>query len=186
VIDSAKSRYPRFDGWIMLNVEQIKEVLGDLDIALPHSSASDTKTQPTSKPVMHAPTKPPEDLPTGDEDLPQHSYSVASFFQVLCEGDAKHLFDFVRGMRQGNEEDVQHFLNEVVIQLDRIHEHRVDGAGYIDPLVLERTRCFSNTEIEELIAILVRSVDHRYAVPEIGVKMALIRALEYIRKSRSN
>ncbi len=186
VIERAKKEFPRFDGWVVLNKEQVITLLGEG----PNTEMGDEKEEETEEVYLGDVDRKnhvlvPANLPTGDLQS-KNATAAASFLQLLCEGDEQGLFIFVRKLRQGSEDDIRTFMRDTILMLDRVHEHRIDGAGYVDKKVLEHTRCFSNEEIEEIISILVGSVDHRYSVPEIGIKLSLIRALEYIKKARKN
>ena len=183
VITRAKKIYPRFDGWVVLNLEQVQDALESKNIEIAESKEEEIVylgDEDRKNEVLV-----PANLPTGDLQSTNAS-ATASFMQLLCNGEEQELFTFIRKMRQGSEQDIREFIKDAILLLDRVHEHRVDGAGYVDPTVLEYTRCFSNQEIEEIISILIGSVDYRYGVPEIGIKLSLIRALEYIKKARKN
>jgi len=186
VIRIAKKEHPRFDGWVVLSREQVMELLGEKE------NEQEQKKETGDREEIYlgdsdrkSNTLVPANLPTGSLQS-ENVTAASSFMQLLCEGDEQGLFTFMRKMRQGSEDEIRAFMRDTILMLDRVHEHRVDGAGYVDKKILEHTQCFSNQEIEEIIAILIGSVDHRYAVPEIGIKLSLIRALEYIKKARKN
>lgn len=183
ILKRAKIKYPRFDGWVILNVDQLIELLDEENIEIP------INYKKPKKKVIQEPIKkvspPPNNLPTG-QLRSENSGSAATFIGLLCDADQDDLFAFMRGQRAGSEGQISEFLKEVIVTLDRIHEHRVDGVGYVDREILDQTTCFSNQELEELIAILITSIDSRYSLPELGSKMALIRAIEYIKKNRSD
>lgn len=168
LIEKAKIAYPRFDGWIILNMERIR--------TLSDRTASPTRTARN--------IEPPANLPVGKLHY-EGSGEAATFCELLCDGDEKGLFSFMRGVKQGRRGDVQQFITETVLILDRVHAHRMQGEGYVPENILEHTNCFSTEELEEIIAILTSSVDYRYATPELSMKMALVRALDYIRKHRA-
>lgn|GEM_PF-4376623 len=186
VISTAKKEHPRFDGWVVLNKEQVTSLLenreGNGEFSTSTKSEEETYLGDVDRKNN---TLTPANLPTGKLQS-KNAGAAASFMQLLCEGNEQGLFTFIRKMRQGTEEDIREFIKDAILMLDRVHEHRVDGAGYVDQKVLEHARCFSNEELEEIIAILIGSVDYRYSVPEIGIKLSLIRALEYIKKARKS
>lgn len=214
VIERGKTIYPRFDGWLVLNKGQVETLLAhNIETRVPQpilveeeqkeedtirrerSVLEELSTPPTGDEMAEEEpgrgvyttksAKAPINLPTGTFNS-NESKAVGTFVELLCDGDEQALFTFVREMRQGREKGTQKFVKEAILILDRIHEHRIDGVGYVDQYVLEKCRCFSNEEIEELIAILVRSIDYRYTLPEIGIKLALVRALEYVKKHRKD
>lgn len=212
VIEHGKKVYPRFDGWIVLNKSQVVYLLShhgaptripyldhleaepkekdveefetsvDEEMSTPPSGEERAETR-ESGPFETKNVRPPANLPTGTLQS-KEAEATGTFLELLCSGDEQGLFSFIREMRQGQEDSIRDFINEAILILDRVHEHRVDGTGYVDPNVLEKTRCFSNEELENIIAILIGSVDFRYALPELGVKLTLVRALEYIKKHR--
>lgn len=226
VIEKSKEKHPRFDGWVVLNKEQVVELLegkrnnnenvvesstiartqeedvneeaeGEqyevmdelhkTDIFLNEAKDDVAENISANKEVeekhraRNVPV--PVNLPVGNLQQVEAT-AVSSFMQYLCKGDEQGLFTFIRKLRQGSEEDVREFMREAILMLDRVHEHRVDGAGYVNREVLEHTECFTVQEIEEIISILISSVDYRYDVPETGIKLSLIRAMEYIKKAR--
>lgn len=170
LIEKAKIAYPRFDGWIILNNERITTLLEE--------SAPRVQTEASRN------IEPPANLPVGKLHY-EGSAEAATFCELLCDGDEKGLFSFMRSMRQGSKGDMHRFITETVLMLDRVHAHRMHGEGYVPENILEHTNCFSTEELEEIIAILTSSIDYRYTTPELGAKMALVRALDYIKKHRN-
>ena len=214
VIEKGKSRFPRFDGWVVLNKSQVEDLISnhkeervpfpvvaealevEEDAVLREEFVNQELSQPPEGEDMAEEkavkesyrtknTRAPINLPTGDLQS-KNASATATFISLLCDGDDKALFTFIRELRQGPDSTVYSFITDSILILDRVHEHRVDGVGYVDQSVLEKCRCFSNEEIEEIIAILVRSIDHRYKLPEIGVKLSLVRAMEYVKKHRKD
>lgn len=170
LVKKARAIYPRYDGWTVLTKKQILELLSE-----------DTKNM--SHGVKNIAV--PANLPTGKLQEPDVS-STASFCNYLCMGDDLRLFTFVQRMKQGKEGTIRTFITETILLLDTVHAHRVFGTEYVPREVLENTNCFSNEEIEQIIAILMRAVDYRYTVPDMGMNIALLRALDYIKKHRKD
>jgi len=211
VVERGRNAYPRFDGWTVLNKSQVisllshgthsrvpfsvttEELNGEEDLSLHEEAVTEelSRSPRITNKIEEEPikkrenVKAPKNLPTEVSQTNKFG-ATATFVGLLCDGDEGALFVFIREMRQDSDNGIRIFIKEAILMLDRIYEHRVGGVCYVDQYALEKTRHFSNEELEEIIAILVGSIDNRYRLPEIGVKLSLVRAVEYIKRRKKN
>lgn len=110
----------------------------------------------------------------------QASADTGSFVAALARGSEADAFGILRSL-QSSGGSVNTFLTEVVRSLDDVYKHRIEGNHNPDQNVAAAVAMLSNSDLEQLIGILVESVDYSYSSARVGSKVAIAKAIEFFR-----
>jgi len=208
LITKAKERYPREDGWIILNRERMHELRSQTE----HTRTAAQQPALTSHPPRRVKDEtgrqggeplregvlnhveiglPVRGLTTSNAQAgtqtgqsPRETDPVPTFIGWLCDGESKEVFDFLRRLKsQGHSS--KEFLTRVVCALDEMYRHRREGEGQCDTYTLLKTAHLDNKDIELTLELLAAGIDHSYERSHTGVKLACIRALDHMTKKNN-
>lgn len=170
LIIKAKERYPKEDGWIILNRERMHEL---------RSQTEHTKAAPRQHP-RHESVRNYTEI----EQSSRKKDVVPVFIGWLCDGESKEVFEYLRGLKSGGHSSKE-FLTRVVCALDEMYRHRREGGRQCDTYTLLKTAHLNNRDIELTLELLAAGIDHSYEESHTGVKMACIRALDHTAKKNN-
>lgn len=187
IIKNAEQKYTRDDGWLLLNKEKITSVLGmSLAKESPTVGFAQLKKE-TSIPQKTSPAPIPPIAPVSAQ--PMSSARPAShaeakvtvdsslFVSWIATGDKQRPVQHIKTLRDlGTAES---FLKRVVLDLDVVYRARFDEIDeMIDERLMHTISGLSNEQLEQLISVLLSTVDQSYHSPLVGIKIALLRASE--------
>ncbi|MFA6273430.1 MAG: hypothetical protein WC673_03005 [Candidatus Paceibacterota bacterium] len=165
-IENAKTRFPREDGWLLLNKEKIDASLPTMDIATPNYGASEKLTPATP------------DIPETPVITDNQMTEVNTFVSLLARGDEKAVNNHLRNLREGGK-SVERFIRETIMELDGAYRTRVEGENNRRNFVLSQIISrWSGEKTEEIIGILLSIIDKNYKNSTIGLKLAVMRIAE--------
>ncbi len=142
VIDIAKGKYPREDGWLVLDESRTRKVLFISAIQM-----------------------------------------TPLFIDWLVRGEDKKVFTFLRRLR-GQKQPIADFMRAVVTELDNAHQARLEGTtDAVDMFTMDTLEAMGTQQLERLIGTLLRGVDERYDESYTSARLALVRALDMVRKN---
>lgn len=132
------------------------------------------------KPTIHL-----TELANGKETSMARSVSIAAeapdvplFVSWLVAGESQRVFDYLRALN-GQSADMAAFVTNLASELDRAYRNRLDARA---PLPPEQTRKavegWSNEKLEEVISILVGSVDESYRSNDTPIKLAMAKIMK--------
>jgi len=194
LIERAREEYPREDGWIHLNVERLRSLMGD---ANPATEDFDK----TYTPVRSVAEEIPANLPTDADNVvvnasspvtaslprdharvvPASSVPAAMFVGWIASGDMSQAFDHLRTLRAEGHSATD-FLSEVLFELDDAYRAQIDGGQSVHVATREHTKRLSKSDIEYVIESLLSGIDRSYSKEQVGIKMGLLRALSYAKR----
>lgn len=194
LITKAKERYPREDGWIILNRERMHELRSQTEHTrvYPEQHRRVAARQPTSPPASPSlggnrgewPRHEDVQSPMETEQSSRETEAVPIFIGWLCDGESKEVFEYLRRLKsQGHSS--KEFLTRVVCALDEMYRHRREGEGQCDTYTLLKTAHLDNKDIELTLELLAAGIDHSYERSHTGVKMACIRTLNHTAKRKN-
>ncbi|OHA26570.1 MAG: hypothetical protein A3C06_03280 [Candidatus Taylorbacteria bacterium RIFCSPHIGHO2_02_FULL_46_13] len=173
VIKSAEERYDREDGWLLLNKEKVSASLTD------KATVSDVSARSTPAPIpdvssARVSSPSPNAFTAGGKP----SVDSALFVSWLATGDKQQVARYLKTLRDqlGSAEA---FLKKVVLDLDIVYRSRFDEIEEtIDERLSNTVSGLSNIALEDLISVLLSTVDQSYHSSSLGIKLALMRATE--------
>ncbi|MAF59446.1 hypothetical protein CL631_01205 [bacterium] len=105
---------------------------------------------------------------------------VNAFIQCLINGERRDTFDVLHELDIKGD-DLEIFLSMAICELDRVRSVRVgNGASHADEYLLNMCKELTAPELEEVIVLLTAGVDHSYRSAQAGVKVAVLRVLDFI------
>lgn len=174
MIENAKNKFPREDGWLLLNKEKIEASLPKADkteVAVPSYGALEKITPSASE--TPAPTTAPEISPAVDQ-----ATEINTFVSLLARGDEKAVTDFLRLMREKGQ-SIERFIRETIMELDSAYRARLEGENHRRNFVLAQIISRWNGEkTEKVIGILLSIIDKNYKNSSLGLKLAVMRIAE--------
>jgi hypothetical protein len=216
LIEVAKARFPREDGWILLSKERVVELTQDsastttkkaadtpnasqtpkaqmsdrVEPNLPGASSADPfrlETRKLGSAGAVAPTQPTDTKQvqkTQAGATTANTSLIPSFVRMLSNLEKKQVFDVLRKLAaQGVRTDA--FIGRVVRELDEVYKHRLEGNHNPNKELAAVTGAWTNNDFEEVLGILVESVDYSYASERIGAKVALAKVFEYFERKQA-
>ncbi len=178
-IRNAETRYDREDGWLLLNKEK---VLAALNAKEPERAPELSHHEP--RPVSEPKAAAPHPQPPVQGPLSRSGVDSALFVNWLATGDKYNLTRHLKTLREqgGNPEA---FLRRVVLDLDVVYRSRLEDIDEpIDERLAHSISGLSNEQLENLISVVLSTVDQSYHSASVGVKVALMRASE-VKRQRS-
>lgn len=208
MFDEAQNKFSREDGWILLSKDRVTQLItsagtskkeapaaekeegqsidtllgnirpdtyrinrknGDTQVSATAAVSTPTHTQPSRSAV---PTKAPA----------ANGSDVVAFLHSLVNGDQQSTYRTLR--RAGSEgASAETFITDVVRALDEVYKHRIEGGHTPDRALVDLVAVWDNAKIEEIIGLLVESVDYSYSSPRIGTKVALAKVFDYLARN---
>ena len=91
-------------------------------------------------------------------------------------GDTEALLRLPRILHESGQ-SIEAFVSDTVRLLDAVHVQRVEGGTLESDAVrmAQEVRDVTNEELEQVISILVTSIDRRYSDPKIGFKIGITK-----------
>lgn len=161
-IENAKTKFPREDGWLLLNKEKIDASLPAMNITIPAYGISDKFTPDMPK------------TPTVTDQMTE----VNTFVSLLARGDEKAVTNHLRALREGGK-SVERFIRETIMELDSVYRARLESDNNRRNFVLSQIISrWSGEKTEEIIGILLSIIDKNYKNSTIGLKLAVMRIAE--------
>lgn len=168
MIENAKAKFPREDGWLLLNKEKIDASLPTINVVVPTYGAPEIPMPPTA-----IPTTIPE-VPTTANQMTE----VNTFVSLIARGDEKAVNNYLRTMRE-NGKSVERFIRETIMELDGAYRARLEGENNRNNFVLSQIISrWSGEKTEEVISILLSIIDKNYKNSNLGLKLAVMRIAE--------
>ena len=145
-MENAKNKFPREDGWLLLNKEKIEASLPTETVAVPAYGASEKVTT-----------------------------EINTFVSLLSRGDEKAVTDHLRVLRTEGK-SVERFIRETIMALDDAYRARLENENDRHNFVLSQIISrWSSEKTEEVIGILLSIINKNYKNPAIGLKLAVMR-----------
>jgi uncharacterized membrane protein YgcG len=184
LIERAREEYPREDGWIHLNMERVRSLTGD-------GNPTTTAFENTYTAARSAATDIPANLPTdvrGNVVVAQKSEmshptsaTIPTFIGWITAGDMNRAFSHLRVLyAQGR--STTDFLAEALCELDDAYQFQLAGEREVSAGTLQATKRLTKEDVERVIEYLLTGVDHSYSKEQVGVKMAMLRALSFTKR----
>lgn len=132
------------------------------------------------KPTIHLTelTSGKEISKTRSESIEAEAPDASLFVSWLVAGESQRVFDYLRALN-GQSADRAAFVTNLASELDLVYRNRLDARA---PLPPEHARKaveeWSNERIEEVISILVGSVDESYRSNETAIKLAMAKIMK--------
>lgn len=132
------------------------------------------------KPTIHLTelTNGKETSGTRSEPIAAEAPDASLFVSWLVAGESQKVFDCLRALN-GQSADRAAFVTNLASELDLVYRNRLDARA---PLPPEHARKaveeWSNERIEEVISILVGSVDESYRSNETAIKLAMAKIMK--------
>ncbi|MDE2079494.1 MAG: hypothetical protein KGI73_03845 [Patescibacteria group bacterium] len=153
ILDEAVRTIPREDGWIMLTTDRLQEILSRRGITVAVSAA------PAPSAV--------------------DSTAAVAFTGAILSGDRTTAFAIIRSLEHDNVQPSA-LMAATASTLDTLYRARHDGHAAPDATLTEKAAHLSDEKLEHLVAVFAHALDHVYASPFTGVKLALAQAFEAI------
>ena len=158
----AREQFPREDGWLHLNRSRLLSLLPGVK-----------RFEELAAPQVVVPSQPSIE-----------AKNPAVFIGWLLDGKSEEVFNFVRALTSQGQSP-KTFLASVVSSLGDLHEWRLEGNRQVNEFVREKAKPLSVAHIETILDMLTPAVDESYAASSVGVKVALVRVLEFLRAQKS-
>jgi hypothetical protein len=150
VLNDAVRTIPREDGWIMLTAEAFRDLAGRRGATL---SANVSNPKPSVSET-----------------------TAVQFAGAVLSNDRENAFAIIRSLEHDKISPTSLMAGTATV-LDTLFRSRKDGR-LADPLLTEKARHLTDEKLEHLVAIFAHALDHTYASPFTGVKLALAQAFE--------
>lgn len=171
MIENAKNKFPREDGWLLLNKEKIGASLSATNVTVPAYGAPEKITP--NIPETPATIVTPEIPPVADQMT-----EINTFVSLLARGDEKAVANYLRALRE-NGKSVERFIRGTIMELDGAYRTRLEGENNRSNFVLSQIISrWSGEKTEEIIGILLSIIDKNYKNSAIGLKLAVMRVAE--------
>ncbi|TSC67162.1 MAG: hypothetical protein CEO19_332 [Parcubacteria group bacterium Gr01-1014_73] len=171
MIENAKNKFPREDGWLLLNKEKIGASLSATNVTVPAYGTPEkiTPNIPETPVAMATPEIPP---------VADQTTEINTFVSLLTRGDEKAVANYLRVLRE-NGKSVERFIRETIMELDSAYRARLEGENNRSNFVLSQIISrWSGEKTEEVIGILLSIIDKNYKNSAIGLKLAVMRIAE--------
>lgn len=169
MIENAKNKFPREDGWLLLNKEKIGASLPATDVTVPAYGKTEKIALNISE-TSASPAITPEIPPVADQTA-----EINTFVSLLARGDEKAVANYLRTLRE-NGKSVERFIRETIMELDSAYRARLESENNRRNFVLSQIISrWNNEKTEEVIAILLSIIDKNYRNPAVGLKLAVMR-----------
>jgi hypothetical protein len=160
ILNDAVRTIPREDGWIMLTADTLRE------LSVKH-------------PVAPVPATVGADVP-GNLSLASIDESAASAFAgAVASGDRESAFSIVRSLEHDGVKPTA-LMTATATVLDALYRARHDSRPAPDLALADKASHLSDEQLENLVTVFTHALDHVYASPFTGVKLALAQAFEVI------
>ncbi|HEY4496110.1 MAG TPA: hypothetical protein VJC04_02010, partial [Candidatus Paceibacterota bacterium] len=117
MIENAKNKFSREDGWLLLNKEKILVSLTAANVVVP---AYGTPEKITAN-IPEIPVRVPEAHSVTDQKT-----EINTFVSLLARGDEKAVTNYLRTLREGGK-SLERFIRETIIELDGAYRARLEG-----------------------------------------------------------
>src|SRR3989344_2111759 len=183
IIGNAEKTYDREDGWLLLNKEKVSASLSSVSSVSASMPIKETVPVSAPVPVRVAPSvsaiaqtqKPPV---TYSQPAAQGTVDTALFVEWLSSGDTKQVAHHLKQLREQST-GVGPFLKKVILDLDLVYRARFDEVDeQVSDRLVRTVATIPNEQLEQLIGVLISSMDQKYRSASLGVKIALLRAEE--------
>ncbi len=205
---AAQSLYAREDGWILLSKERMQAVLARQGQQRPTQAPAAqpaaanmprvnmeraprpaepqrtqaVRTNVAAQPQQQTPRAEQVQAPATRTAIVPDAQAVVSFIDALIANNQQEAFDRIRSF-MANGTTVESFIARVVRMLDDVYKNRLEGNHNPDRDLAARTATWSNADFEQVIGMLVESIDRSYASSRIGTKVALAKLFDHFARA---
>ncbi|OHA18664.1 MAG: hypothetical protein A2664_00350 [Candidatus Taylorbacteria bacterium RIFCSPHIGHO2_01_FULL_46_22b] len=185
IIGNAEKTYDREDGWLLLNKEKISSSLSSVSPVSASMSIKEPAPVPVPAPAPVRVVPPVSPMPPAQKNPVTYSQPVshgtvdtALFVEWLSSGDTKQVAHYLKQLREQSA-GVGPFLKKVILDLDLVYRARFDEVDeQVSDRLVRTVATIPNEQLEQLIGVLISSMDQKYRSASLGVKIALLRAEE--------
>lgn len=158
ILAEAVHSIPREDGWIMLTADKLRELSAKHPTAVIGSDPGANVIGSFSSTTEGA---------------------ASAFADAVVSGDRESAFSIIRSLEHAGTKPTT-FMTATATALDQLYRARRDGHPAPDLVLADKAAHISNEQLEHLVAIFTHALDHVYASPFTGVKLALAQAFELV------
>jgi hypothetical protein len=151
VIDEAVKTIPREDGWIMLTTDRLQAILS----------------------ANPAPVLPDEHMPLAGVD----EHAAVEFAGAVVSGDRTNAFAIIRSLEHDHVSPTA-LMTATASVIDKLYRARRDNRQVPDAAFADKAASVSDEKLAHLVEVFTHALDHVYASPFTGVKLALAQAFE--------
>jgi hypothetical protein len=154
ILEEAVRTIPREDGWIMLTADKLHE-LSEKYPAMPPSALAPVDVQ-----------------------------DAVVFAGAIASGDRESAFSIIRQLERdglsGQGTKPTALMTATATAFDQMYRARHNSQPAPDLTLADKASRLSDVQLEHLVAVFTHALDHVYASPFTGVKLALAQAFEVV------